>query len=463
MPDPQVRIRLYGGLLGDCSLLRFPRPDGTAFTMLIDFGVLQHMPDGEARLPLIAADVMAETGGKLDVVAATHRHWDHVCGFGKAPAFATAIDQVWLSWIENPHDPQGAGLTGAIETTGAALASAANAAGPGLAASGDGEQLRGLLGFLGLADGDGDGAAMQGGQGAAGHITTRSCLDALRARGTPVYLDPGAIVALADTGVRAFVLGPPRDEARLRDQDPSPDGHEVYPLAMDLGAAVSVPAATAQSGSPDVDPLARPFDESVDFWPMPDDDTPSGLAWMDALYAGKGNEWRRIDAAGASALALRFDNIVNNTSLVLAFELPGTKHVLLFPADAQVGNWLSWHDVKWPDGEGVTTDLLARTVFLKTAHHGSVNATVREGGLEAMTSPLLSSFIPVVETFARTKKPSWDMPHGPTLDRLMKMTNGRVARGDRPAPVITQPDAGAFTAKYLEGDAVNPFWIEYSI
>ena len=39
--------------------------------------------------------------------------------------------------------------------------------------------------------------------------------------------------------------------------------------------------------------------------------------------------------------ALKIDNDVNNTSLALALEL-ADKRVLLFPGDAQVGNWLSW-------------------------------------------------------------------------------------------------------------------------
>ena len=62
---------------------------------------------------------------------------------------------------------------------------------------------------------------------------------------------------------------------------------------------------------------------------------------------------------------------------------------MLFPADAQVGNWLSWQSVKWPVGanEVKATDLMARTVYLKVAHHGSHNATLglEQHGLELMT------------------------------------------------------------------------------
>src|SRR5262249_34870852 len=60
---------------------------------------------------------------------------------------------------------------------------------------------------------------------------------------------------------------------------------------------------------------------------------------------------RRIDGdwlfSGAQQLALYMESYTNNTSLALAFELPNSKKVLLFAADAQVGSWLSWHDVNY--------------------------------------------------------------------------------------------------------------------
>ena len=55
--------------------------------------------------------------------------------------------------------------------------------------------------------------------------------------------------------------------------------------------------------------------------------------------------WRRIDADWlgiAADLAMQLDRGVNNTSLVLAFEFIDSGRVVLFPGDAQVGNWLSW-------------------------------------------------------------------------------------------------------------------------
>ncbi len=48
-------------------------------------------------------------------------------------------------------------------------------------------------------------------------------------------------------------------------------------------------------------------------------------------------------------LTAKLDDFRNNSSLALAIERIADGSVLLFPADAQEGNWLSWHDsnMKW--------------------------------------------------------------------------------------------------------------------
>ncbi len=133
--------------------------------------------------------------------------------------------------------------------------------------------------------------------------------------------------------------------------------------------------------------------------------------------------WRRIDHdwLGVSAdLAIQLDKRTNNSSLVLAFEFVDTKRVLLFVGDAQVGNWLSWKDLRWTmDGTVSAHDLLARTVFYKVGHHGSHNATLKQNGLELMTCPDLSAFIPTNAVDA--KKVGWgEMPFEPLLDDLKR-------------------------------------------
>jgi len=131
------------------------------------------------------------------------------------------------------------------------------------------------------------------------------------------------------------------------------------------------------------------------------------------LYKDKAAAYRRIDSewtASAESLALKMDFDTNNTSLALAFELPDDQ-VLLFPGDAQVGNWLSWRDQTYApevaDGRVPVTidDLLRRVTFYKVGHHASHNATLRQFGFEKMTDPRLTAAIPVAEAVAAIQGP----------------------------------------------------------
>lgn len=151
--------------------------------------------------------------------------------------------------------------------------------------------------------------------------------------------------------------------------------------------------------------------------------------------------------SSAEPLAMKLDSDTNNTSLVLAFELPNAdRSILLFAGDAQVGNWLSWGDQTYPR-EALTDpgaprpekieDLLGRTVFYKVGHHGSHNATLEKRGLELMTSRHLVAAITVVEAVAKVqgkgrKEPGrgWQMPYRAMFARLNALTSGCVIKGD---------------------------------
>ena len=130
--------------------------------------------------------------------------------------------------------------------------------------------------------------------------------------------------------------------------------------------------------------------------------------------------------------------VYEGSSLALAIELTASQKVLLFAADAQVGNWLSWHKVSWPSmtadkaAEVTGSDLIKRTVLYKVGHHGSHNATLREKGVELMQSPELVAMIPVDEEQAHDKK--WAMPFKPLLQRLTEKTQGRIIRSDQRLP-----------------------------
>jgi hypothetical protein len=178
--------------------------------------------------------------------------------------------------------------------------------------------------------------------------------------------------------------------------------------------------------------------------------------------------WRQIEGdwlGSADNLALQLDSDTNNTSLALAIELsPGGK-VLLFPGDAQVGNWLSWHHLDTLDA----ADLLRRTALYKVGHHASHNATLREKGLELMARPDLVAMIPVDEQMAHRPKggnpDGWDMPFLPLLERLKEKTRGRVLRADSGSPPaedlagLSAAEREAFSGSCVE----TPLYLEITI
>ena len=126
-------------------------------------------------------------------------------------------------------------------------------------------------------------------------------------------------------------------------------------------------------------------------------------------------------------------------SRALAIELEENGRILLFPADAQVGNWRSWHTVKWQGRDGITAeDLLNRTVCYKVGHHASHNATLGDKGLEMMTSPDLLAVIPLNREMAKKKR--WNMPYVKLFERLKTKTNNRtyITDDDDDHPFVTR-------------------------
>ena len=472
-PQSRVTVRHYCQGIGDCHLLRFPKPDGRAYWMLIDCGVHSSVSGGPDTMARIVADIAEVTDRHLDVVVVTHEHTDHLSGFlTEAGAFAGfTVGEVWMAWTENPADPQARELDtykqqalSALQMTSQRLDRAAQMSAH-LSAVRTG--LDALLGFSFGAKGD----------------RVRAARDAATslAKGRIRYLEPTdpPIMPPQLPDLRIYVLGPPRDARLLGLTDRSSETYGAafgfgWPVARALSGAFA--AGCAESGG--TADQAAPFDSNLgtDFAHLaasgavdPPADVPSDIAafardryFSAASTAGpavrarrrtkttdpnaQDQSWRRIDldwlGAGAD-LAMQLDNRTNNTSLVLAFEFTDTQRVLLFAADAQVGNWLSWQDRHWlVDGHAVTgPDLMARTVYYKVGHHGSHNATPEEKGLEMMTNKDLSAFIPTNETDAR--KLGWgQMPFGPVMRALDRQCHGRVIRADDVWITDTAPGPG---------------------
>lgn len=401
-------FRSYRHGLGDCHLVTLTNADNKRFRMLIDCGVVIGTPDATSKMVKVMKDVVTETGGFVDLLVATHRHWDHVSGFLQAAdEFARLkVGEVWLAWTENPEDPDAKSLRDDQAKALALLQPVA--ARMHLAANGEPTLLTSLLEFF----------------GAAGGATTNAAMEAVRRKsGAKLrYCDPkDAPTELAEFGARIYVLGPPRDRRALKKMLPTSQD-ETYKLAL---TAVEANLAGALSAADEEQPFTGLFR------------IPMSVAKQTPFFQARywnDEDWRSIDIAWmdtATQLALALDNMINNTSLVLSIDL-GKAGVLLLAADAQVGNWESWGQYEWTaEGRQVgATDLLQRTVLYKVGHHGSFNATLRKNGLDLMSN-LRIAVIPVDHDVA-VKKHWGDIPLNSLLAALERSTDqmGYVLRSD---------------------------------
>jgi beta-lactamase superfamily II metal-dependent hydrolase len=381
----RATVRMYRQGLGDCFLITVPHKNASSFRILIDCGVILGTQNATEKITQVAKDIVKETGGHVDILVATHQHWDHLSGFIQAAeTFAKLkVDEVWVAWTEDPDDPLAKELRQERSEAITALRMSAAA----MTMAGDEEsasEVDNLLGFFGAAGGGSTEDAMN-------TVMKMGKLRFCRATDDPVHL--------SDPDVRLYVLGPPHDAKQIRQTLPSSRDPETYGVAAhQLSENVSAALLPDDNSMPFSDLRAIPLAVT------------RGMNFFRQRYWGPGEDapdWRKIDTAwlgGASELALALDSATNNTSLVLAIEF-SDGDVLLFVADAQVGNWLSWGELGWDvEGRKVTgPDLLARTIFYKVGHHGSHNATLRAAGLELMKN-LSMAAIPVDHEMAVKKR-----------------------------------------------------------
>ncbi|MBR0756365.1 hypothetical protein JQ604_29660 [Bradyrhizobium jicamae] len=493
----EVSIRMYRGLLGDFFFVQHKQgPD--AFKMLIDCGVLQCIGTaaakpstsrGKGRIVAAATAFMKDCGGSLDLVVATHEHFDHLSGFIFAKdVFANLkIGRVWMAWTEDRTDKVANGYR---NKKGKALAAlTALAQNSRLAATSEIATVNNLLQFYGGPDHLKNGVALAADGALPGRASCEAVLEWLRQKagaGNVAFLKPGEVVRWGvKDGFRAYVLGPPRDNDKLlRQLDPSKGAaREVY-LARgeDVETVSGLAAIHGKDGRSDfgdqpfVSLHRRPYDANAKPGSRAGNAKSLKKDPVFQLYRNAHDAYRRIDAewlGSAEDLALKIDGDVNNTSLALALEL-SDKRILLFPGDAQVGNWLSWGDQTYPadevkDGPRLKVEeLLARAVFYKVGHHASHNATLRERGLELMTDPRLCAMIPVVEETAHEQKTrsspnGWAMPYGDLYSRLNERTKGRILRGDGNVAAEKDSFKDAIFKLTYESNSSDPLWCELAL
>jgi beta-lactamase superfamily II metal-dependent hydrolase len=368
-------VRMYNVGFGDCFLVRLATPGGDR-TMLVDCG--SH-PMGPGPWPIaeVAQSIVADLGAvaagspRIDVVVATHRHADHIAGFGPQTWSGVDVGEVWLPWIEDRDDPAARHIRDAQQHLAAALAATLT-------------HTRATAAALDLlANSVANEDAMQTLRtGFAGHPAARY----LPGAGGPDMFETPLL-----PGVKVHVMGPSRDPAVIRDMDP-PNG-QSYLASLSSRIARSVGDLEGQRLVP---------------FPGHGQGLPASLP----------RDLRAVELAARYdpfELAVALEDAVNGTSLMLALEIGAD--VLLFPGDAQWGTWnAAMANPAW-------AALLRRLTFLKVGHHGSHNATP-----VGFVEDLLPAGIPAMCSTRHMNR--WPrIPRAPLLERLVAKGT-RLVRSD---------------------------------
>lgn len=442
----RIRVRMYRVGFGDCFLLSLPagkKDSGEHRHFVIDCGVHGR---GNIRTIERAVENIAEvTGGRIAAVIATHSHQDHISGFSeKFSEFE--IGEVWLPWSENPKDElaikwgkKQAALVNQLERHFAAQAKL------GAAESSTAEREKALAALVNLSSGE---ESMQllvnhfktGSKGllaAFASLTSNAKAMQLLKSGFNVgakvrYLEAGNNLkdAAGVPGLEVRVLSPPRDEKFLAKMDPPKD--QRY-LRMDDAGNIS-----------DANRLA-PFTQKwmIDY---------QGKSLKPPLTADEEKALQnQLSDTSLDGLAFALDSAKNNTSLVTLFIYGG--QYLLFPGDAQYGNWKYWLDKE-------ADDILPQINFLKVAHHGSHNAMPKDA-LEKMSTGGFAAMV-------STQSVPWDsIPRVPLMERLDQQTKQKIVRSDWiDIPNTPVPLSNASPAKpnnFAPGFKQENFWFDYEI
>lgn len=362
----ELLVRAYNVGFGDCLLLRFTYPDASRRHVLIDFGTTA-LPErgGPPSMLAVAEQIRADCGGKLEMVVASHRHADHISGFAGKPGAVIAglaPELVVQPWTEDPD----LAVDATAPATGSqrpargnralvarladmhAVAGLAAAEAPRLAASGSVPRtVSGQLAFLGETN-----------------LANLPAVKALQALGPTVFAHHGTELPVRKLlpGVGVDVLGPPTlEQSGAIERQAERDVDEFWHLAA-RGAAARTPrrarARPGAEGERRPPPLFGRRHRA--------DEVPQQAQWVVPRID-------RLRGEELLSIVRTLDDAMNNTSLILLFDVGGT--LLLFPGDAQLENWR--YALRDAPGAAATCARLAGTRVYKVGHHGSLNATPR--------------------------------------------------------------------------------------
>jgi beta-lactamase superfamily II metal-dependent hydrolase len=344
-----VRLRAYNVGFGDCLLLSV-RYEATAKHVLIDFGSTS-LPktNGPRDLKQVAEQIRADTEGKLTMVVATHRHTDHISGFaGPSGRIIASLkpDLVVQPWTEDPElqpDATDIPLASQHHRHVAALSSMQIVA----------EQIALARKEDATRTSRGAGVARQLGFLGETNIKNHGAVAALQELGQRrVYVHHGSTLPTGRLlpGVTISVLGPPTIEqsaaiARQTARDPA----EYWHIAATRARAASHLAGEVFPHEPRVQPARQEARRLIP-------------------------RLNRLDLREQLEVVRILDTALNNTSVILLFEIAG--HRLLFPGDAQIENWR--YALRGGEAARDNRARLSQTDIYKVGHHGSLNATPKK-------------------------------------------------------------------------------------
>jgi beta-lactamase superfamily II metal-dependent hydrolase len=354
-----VTIRMYNVGFGDCFLLTFTSPDRDRH-VLIDFGSTAAPKGGGANYMMaIAKDIKAACNGKLDILVATHRHRDHISGFaidgdgsGKVIADLKPT-HVIQPWTEDPNaevkaltattstdDNSEAHLTaqylGSLEDMHSIAATVVDLVHKEKLAIGDEKKKQ--LTFLG--------------ENNLKNLSAVKNLMTMGSNGQAHFVNAGMKLDNLLPGVKITVLGPPtlKQSDAIRKERAKDPGEFWQFRSFWASQKMAANSLAAGHGS-------KSF---ASHKVLPRASRSPNMRWFI-------EQSQSIHADQALELVRDLDSVMNNTSVILLFEIGDQK--LLFPGDAQIENWsFALNNPDW-------CDLLKDVNLYKVGHHGSLNGT----------------------------------------------------------------------------------------
>jgi beta-lactamase superfamily II metal-dependent hydrolase len=354
-----ITIRMYNVGFGDCFLVTLKYPDKDRH-VLIDFGSTAAPKRGSANYMLeIAEDIKTVCNGKLDIVVATHRHRDHISGFatdgdgtGKVIA-SLKPDHVIQPWTEDPaaevnaltattpiDDNSETHLTaqylGTLEDMHSIAANFVRLVRKEKLAVG--AEKRNQLTFLGETN--------------LKNLSAVKNLIAMGAASKAHFVNAGMKLDYLLPGVNITVLGPPtlkQSDAIRRER--AKDSGEFWQFRSFWASQKMASSSMA---------LTRGSKSFSTHKTLPRASRSPNMRWFI-------EQSQKIHADQALEIVRDLDSVMNNTSVILLFEIGNRK--LLFPGDAQIENWaFALKNAEW-------RDLLKDVNLYKVGHHGSLNGT----------------------------------------------------------------------------------------